>query len=87
VLVSAEPDLVVKVVSLAGLAILKLVSWDDNIARRGEDAADLFLTIKNYIDAGNMDRFFEEADIIKEEVSDYDRLAERLAEFDKFLKP
>ena len=68
--VSAEPDLVVKVVSLAGLAILKLVSWDDSIERRGKDAGDLFIIIKNYIAADNLDRFFEEADILKEEASD-----------------
>ncbi|MFO7687616.1 MAG: nucleotidyl transferase AbiEii/AbiGii toxin family protein [Desulfobacterales bacterium] len=77
VMVRAEPDLLVKVVSLAGLAILKLVSWDDNIERRGKDAADLFLIIKNYIAAGNMDRFFEEADILKAEDSDYDRSSAR----------
>jgi len=77
VLVRAEPDLVVKVVSLAGLAILKLVSWDDNIERRGKDAADLIFIMKNYIAAGNMDRFFEEAEILKEELSDYDRSSAR----------
>jgi predicted nucleotidyltransferase len=77
VLVRAEPDLIVKVVSLAGLAILKLVSWNDNIERRGKDAADLIVIMKNYITAGNMDRFFEEADILKEEESDYDRSSAR----------
>jgi len=77
VLVRAEPDLLVKVVSLAGLAMLKLVSWDDSIERRGKDAADLFFIMKNYIAAGNMDRFFEEADILKEETSDYDRSSAR----------
>ena len=73
VLVTAEPDLVVKVVSLAGMAMLKLVAWDDSIERRGKDAADLIFIMKNYIAAGNIDRFFEEADILKEEASDYDR--------------
>jgi predicted nucleotidyltransferase len=77
VLVRTEPDLAVKVVSLAGLAILKLVSWDDNIERRGKDAADLIFIMKKYIAAGNMDRFFEEADILKEEASDYDRSSAR----------
>jgi predicted nucleotidyltransferase len=75
--VSAAPDLVVKVVSLAGLAILKLVSWDDGSERRGKDAADLLVIIKNYIAAGNMDRFFEEADILNAEYSDYDRSSAR----------
>lgn len=63
--VRAKPDLLVNVVSLAGLAILKLVSWNDNIERRGKDAVDLFFIMKNYIAAGNMDRFFEEDDILK----------------------
>lgn len=70
---STNPELVVKVVSLAGLAIMKIVSWDDNSERRGKDAADLFIIIKNYIAGGNMDRFFqEEGDILREEDFDYD---------------
>lgn len=56
VLVRQEPDLTVKVVSLAGLAILKLVSWDDNLERRGKDAHDLFIIMKNYIDAVGLAR-------------------------------
>ena len=40
---SSIPELVVKVVSLAGLALLKLISWDDNPVRRNKDAPDLFL--------------------------------------------
>jgi len=70
---STNPELLVKVVSLAGLAIMKIVSWDDSSERRGKDAADLFIIIRNYIAAGNMDRFFEEeGDILSEEDFDYD---------------
>ena len=73
VLIRENPDCVVKVASLAGLAILKIVSWDDNVERRGKDAGDLYLIIQNYIDAGNMERFFEEGiDILEKEASDYD---------------
>jgi len=73
VIASKKPELVVKVVSLAGLAIMKIVSWDDSSERRGKDAADLFIIIRNYIAAGNVDRFFqEEGDILREEDSDYD---------------
>jgi len=75
---STNPELVVKVVSLAGLAIMKIVSWDDNIERRGKDATDLFIIIRNYVAAGNMDRFFqEEGDILREEDSDYDLASAR----------
>jgi predicted nucleotidyltransferase len=72
--VKSNPDLIVKVVSLAGLAILKIIAWEDGMERRGKDAVDLFCIIKNYIEAGNMERFFEEeGDILKKEESDYDR--------------
>ena len=73
-----KPDLVVKVVNLSGLAVLKLISWNESRERRGKDAADLFIIIKNYISAGNIDRFFDEPDILKEENSDYDRSSARL---------
>ena len=76
VTVSLDPELVVKVVSLAGLALLKLVSWDDNQERRGKDAIDLFLLILNYLDAGNLERLFDEGlDIVEE--GDYDLASAR----------
>jgi len=69
-----EPDLLVQVVSLAGLAILKLISWDDNTDRRGRDAPDLFFIIRNYLNAGNLDRLFREgADIIEADSYDYEQ--------------
>jgi len=68
--ISDKPKLSVNVVSLAGLAILKLISWDENSARRQKDASDLVFIIRNYLDAGNLDRLFEEApDIV--DSSDY----------------
>jgi predicted nucleotidyltransferase len=76
--VSANPALIVKVVNLAGLAIMKIVSWDDSTERRGKDAADLFVIMKNYIEAGQLERFFEEeGDILAAEKSDYDRASAR----------
>jgi len=68
-----HPDVVVPVVSLAGLAILKLIAWDDNPERRRKDAPDLFFITQNYLDAGNVDRLFNEAmDIVEAENYDYD---------------
>ncbi len=69
--ISGKPKLTVSVVSLACLAILKLISWDDNSVRRQKDASDLVFIIRNYLDAGNLERLFEEApDIV--DSSDYD---------------
>jgi len=75
---SSNPELIVKVVSLAGLALLKLISWDDNPERRNKDAPDLFLIMRHYLDAGNLDRLFDEGgDIIEEDSYDYDLASAR----------
>lgn len=75
---SSNPELVVKVVSLAGLALLKLISWDDNPERRSKDAPDLFLIIRSYLDAGNLERLFDEGlDIVEEDDYDYDLASAR----------
>ncbi len=77
--ISDKPKLSVGVVSLAGLAILKLVSWDDNHARRQKDASDLAFIIRNYLDAGNLERLFEEApDIVDSSNYDYEAGSARL---------
>jgi predicted nucleotidyltransferase len=65
-----RPVLDIRFASLAGLALMKIIAWNDNPAR-GRDAKDLILIIHNYLDAGNQERLFEkEIDII-------DRLRER----------
>lgn len=70
---SSDPELIVKVVSLAGLALLKLISWDDNPERQNRDASDFLFIMKHYLDAGNLDRFFDEGiDIVEEDTYDYD---------------
>jgi predicted nucleotidyltransferase len=75
---SSYPELIVKMVSLAGLALLKLISWDDNPERRSKDAPDLFLIMQHYLDAGNLDRLFDEgSDIIEEDSYDYDLASAR----------
>jgi len=77
--ISDKPKLSVNVVSLAGLAILKLISWDENRARRRKDASDLVFIIRNYLDAGNLERLFEEApDIVDSGDYDYEAGSARL---------
>ena len=77
--ISDKPKLSVNVVSLAGLAILKLISWDENSARRQKDASDLVFIIRNYLDAGNLERLFEEEpDIVDSDDYDYELGSARL---------
>jgi len=76
--ISSNPEMFVKVVSLAGLALLKLISWDDNPERRSKDAPDLFLIFRYYLDAGNLDRLFDEGiDIVDGKDYDYDLASAR----------
>ena len=71
--IAESPDFVVIVVGLAGLALLKLISWNDSPDRRIKDAQDLFLICRNYIDAGNLDRVLgEEMDAIAVSDNDYE---------------
>lgn len=49
----------VQVVSLPALVLLKLFAWKDRRATApGKDAADIWLILKNYMDAGNRDRLY-----------------------------
>jgi predicted nucleotidyltransferase len=79
-IVRVAPKLDVHFISLPGLAILKLIAWSE---RSGEaaskDAADLALLLKNYVDAGNMTRLYEEhIDLLEAEGHDHDRAGARL---------
>ena len=70
-----EPDLDVKFADLAGLALMKLISWDDRHPERSKDAKDLGFLMRSHLDAGNEERLFEEeADVIEilQESGSYD---------------
>lgn len=70
---SDSPELVIKTATLAALAILKLISWHENQDRRRRDAPDLCSIIENYLDAGNLDRLFDEAfDLVDADDYDYE---------------
>ncbi len=63
------PTLIVRFASLPGLAILKLIAWND---RRHEvpqkDAADLALVLRKYAEAGNENRLYQEySDLLRQE--------------------
>ncbi len=88
--IGLNPDLLVHVVSLAGLAMLKLISWNDDATRRRKDAADLFFILRSYLDAGNLDRVFgEENDAMEEAGYDFDLASAYLTGRDiaRMIKP
>ncbi len=70
-------DLTVKVASLAGLALMKIIAWTDR--RFDRDADDLCLILRHYLDAGNQDRIYTEEgdcfDLLNEEFDYYEASA------------
>jgi predicted nucleotidyltransferase len=53
------PGVTVRVASLAGLAILKLIAWSDRGKDNPKDAHDLYQIMTKYTDAGNTDRLYD----------------------------
>lgn len=58
--VSSDPDLDIKLATLPGLAIMKLIAWKEKYPDRKRDAEDLLLIMNKYEEAGNSDRLYEE---------------------------
>ena len=69
--VELAPGLIVKVASLAGLAILKLIAWSDRDSATPKDTHDLYQLMTQYADGGNIDRLYE-AEFATLEVAEYD---------------
>jgi predicted nucleotidyltransferase len=69
--VELEPGFTLRIASLAGLAVLKLVAWPDRGAGDPRDAIDLATLLREYGAAGNEDRLYG-ADIGVLEAVGYD---------------
>jgi predicted nucleotidyltransferase len=57
---SSDPELDIKMASLPGLAIMKLISWNEKYPNRKRDAEDLLFIMNKYEEAGNSERLYEE---------------------------
>jgi len=71
-----DPVLDIQFASLAGLALMKIISWNDRQSERSRDAQDLGFIMRNYLYAGNDDRLFDEA------IDIFDKLVEKGGGFD-----
>ena len=67
-----QPRLDVRVSTLAGLAVMKLISWSEAYPKRGKDGEDFYLIAASYIDAGNDERLYAEASDLRN-VENFDR--------------
>lgn len=74
----------VLVVSLPMLAVLKIIAWSErHTTAPRKDAADLLLILKNYLDAGNHQRLYDEAaHLLDDSNFDYERAGAWLAGHD-----
>ncbi|MCX6567561.1 MAG: nucleotidyl transferase AbiEii/AbiGii toxin family protein [Candidatus Aminicenantes bacterium] len=77
--VSSSPEVLVKVCSLAGLVILKLISWHERYPERRPDAEDILEIMDKYENAVGVDSLYSEAhELIMEEGFDNRMAAIRL---------
>jgi len=86
----SKPALDVKLVTLPGLSVMKMLSWKDKYPERKKDATDLFLIIRYYSDAGNFERIPDEMpELLKSDDFDFVVAGARLLGRDiaKILNP
>lgn len=63
-----DPALDVKVPTIPGMVMMKLISWHDRYPERPKDAEDLLFLLEHYAEAGNEDRLFDnEVDLLQAE--------------------
>ncbi|MBZ5538371.1 MAG: nucleotidyl transferase AbiEii/AbiGii toxin family protein [Acidobacteriia bacterium] len=68
---SANPLLDIKLPTLPGLALMKIVSWKEKYPERRKDAEDLLLIMDNYESVGTFDRLYDtEQELLQEEKFD-----------------
>lgn len=60
ILLEVDENLTVRITSLAGLALLKFIAFNDRPPERRRDVQDIFFIAKNYLDAGNENRLYDE---------------------------
>jgi predicted nucleotidyltransferase len=74
-----EPLLEIKLPTIPGMAIMKILAWNDGYPARPKDAEDLLFFMRGYQNAGIEDRLYEqEAGLLEEEEFDNERAGIRL---------
>lgn len=56
---SDDPLLDVKVPTIPGMVMMKLISWNDRYPVRPKDAEDLLFLMESYAEAGNIERIYD----------------------------
>jgi predicted nucleotidyltransferase len=64
---NSAPALDIRLPTLPGLALMKLISWKAGYPERQKDAEDLLVIMQKYEEAGNFDRLYGKERILLEE--------------------
>lgn len=79
VCLSKDPPLEVRLPTIAGMALMKLISWKDRYPERPKDAEDLLFLMEHYAEAGNDERLYGDClELTKAEGFDLDMAGIRL---------
>lgn len=78
IMLRETPELLIKIPTLPGLALLKIISWNERFPERGKDALDLLLIIDNYSETGIENRLYQEESLLNEENFDLKNASIRL---------
>jgi len=77
--ISDEPVLDIRVATIPGIALLKLIAWDERYPDRSKDAVDLYFFMEKYAEAGNEDRLYgDDLDVMKSEGFDPEQAGIRI---------
>lgn len=77
VTVQISEGVIIRVVSLAGLAILKFVAYDDRPTERRTDLQDIWFLAVNYLSAMGEERLYEDAELMNDENFDFKTVGAR----------
>ncbi len=79
VLLRVDPRLFVRTASLPGLALLKIISWEDGYPIRARDAHDFYLIVNSYMETADIDRLGTDArDLVIESIPSLQDVGARL---------
>ena len=73
-----DAELNVRVVSLAGLTILKFTAYNDRPNERQTDLEDILFIAKNYVEAENEERLYADTELMSDETFDLRTVGARL---------
>ena len=71
-------ELPIRIVSLAGLAVLKFIAYDDRPQQRQTDLSDILFLMKTYLEAGNEERLYADDNLLNDENFDLRSVGARM---------